>query len=84
LYSVAVSRKLDTTLVLVGIPLVRNCEGPTKENNAFFLPWAMRGMLEEDKVRNELGDECRQLLTLFDEWRPTTKGLNDVWFRLGP
>jgi hypothetical protein len=42
----------------------------------------MRGILEEDKVRKELGDECRDLLALFDEWRPTTKGLKDVKFRL--
>jgi hypothetical protein len=65
-------------------PLVRNYEGLTgsRESNPFFLPWAMRGILEEDKVRKELGDECRDLLALFDEWRPTTKGLKDVKFRL--
>jgi hypothetical protein len=84
LYSLAVSHTLETTLASDKIAVVHNYEGLTgsKENNPFFLPWAMRGILEEDKVRKELGDECRQLLALFDEWRPTTKGLKDVKFRL--
>jgi hypothetical protein len=84
LYSLAVSHTLETTLASDKISLVHNYEGATgsRESNPFFLPWAMRGILEEDKVRKELGDECRQLLALFDEWRPTTKGLKDVKFRL--
>jgi hypothetical protein len=84
LYGLAVSHTLETTSASDGIPLVRNYEGlsGSKESNPFFLPWAMRGILEEDKVRKELGDECRQLLALFDEWKPTTKGLKDVKFRL--
>jgi hypothetical protein len=83
LYSLAVSHTLETTSAPES-PLVRNYEGLTgsRESNPFFLPWAMRGILEEDKVRKELGDECRDLLALFDEWRPTTKGLKDVKFRL--
>jgi hypothetical protein len=64
--------------------VVKNYEGPpgSKDSNPFFLPWAMRGILEEEKVRKELGDECRQLLALFEDWRPTSKGLKDVKFRL--
>jgi hypothetical protein len=83
-YSLAVSHTLETTSASDKISLVRNYEGLTgsKESNPFFLPWAMRGILEEDKVRKELGDECRQLLELFDEWKPTSKGLKDVKFRL--
>lgn len=42
----------------------------------------MRGILEEDKVRKELGEECGRLLGLFEEWRPVSKGLKDVRFRL--
>jgi hypothetical protein len=63
---------------------VKKYEGPpgAKDSNPFFLPWAMRGVLEEEVVRRELGDECNELLRLFDEWRPQSKGLKDVRFRL--
>jgi hypothetical protein len=54
----------------------------TASNNPFFLPWAMRGVLEEELVRKELGDECRELLALFENWRPQSKALKDVRFRL--
>lgn len=56
--------------------------GTTASSNPFFLPWAMRGVLEEELVRKELGDECRELLALFEEWRPVSKQLKDVRFRL--
>ncbi len=51
-------------------------------NNPFVLPWAMRGLLEEDYVRTALREETAELLALFDNWRPTTKVLKDVKFRL--
>ncbi len=54
----------------------------TASSNPFFLPWAMRGVLEEELVRKELGEECRELLALFEGWRPQNKGLKDVRFRL--
>lgn len=50
--------------------------------NPYFLPWAMRGMLEEEYVRNELKGETEELLGLFDMWRPQSKVLKDVKFRL--
>ena len=49
--------------------------GSTASSNPFFLPWAMRGVLEEELVRKELGDECKDLLALFERWK-------DVRFRL--
>jgi hypothetical protein len=85
LYDLTVSHSLETTASPQGVPVtIKDYEGPpgSKDSNPFFLPWAMRGILEEDKVRKELGDECRQLLALFDEWKPTSKGLKDVKFRL--
>ncbi|KAF2748843.1 hypothetical protein M011DRAFT_466602 [Sporormia fimetaria CBS 119925] len=60
---------------------VRDYEG-TGTQNPFFLPWAMRGLLEEEFVRRELGEEVEELLALFEEWRPNTKQLKDVRFRL--
>ncbi|KAH3913324.1 hypothetical protein HBI56_084950 [Parastagonospora nodorum] len=50
--------------------------------NPFFLPWAMRGLLEEDFVKKELGQEVEELLGMFEEWKPTAKQLKDVKFRL--
>ncbi len=50
--------------------------------NPFFLPWAMRGLLEEDFVKKELGKEVEELLAMFETWKPTGKQLKDVKFRL--
>ncbi|KAG9193012.1 hypothetical protein G6011_03047 [Alternaria panax] len=54
----------------------------TTNPNPFFLPWAMRGLLEEDFVKKELGDEVEELLGMFEAWKPTGKQLKDVKFRL--
>jgi hypothetical protein len=50
--------------------------------NPYILPFALRGLLEEDYVRHELHQESMELLKQFDEWKPTTKVLKDVKFRL--
>ncbi|KAJ5023632.1 hypothetical protein J3E72DRAFT_247076 [Bipolaris maydis] len=56
--------------------------GSSTNPNPFFLPWAMRGLLEEDVVKKELGHEVESLLGLFEKWKPTGKQLKDVKFRL--
>jgi hypothetical protein len=56
---------------------------PTASNaNPFYLPWAVRGMLEEDLVKHEMMDEVRELVAEFEEWKPTSKVLKDVKWRL--
>lgn len=59
-------------------------QGPpsVKDANPYFLPWSMRGILEEEAVRREMGNEVEELLRLFEEWKPVTKGLKDIKFRL--
>lgn len=42
----------------------------------------MRGLLEEDFVKTELSTETEELLKQFDDWKPTTKALKDVKYRL--
>lgn len=42
----------------------------------------MRGLLEEDFVKTELSEETDQLLKQFDDWKPATKALKDVKYRL--
>lgn len=50
--------------------------------NPYILPFAMRGLLEEEYVKRELYDETMELLKKFDEWKPSSKVLKDVKFRL--
>jgi hypothetical protein len=60
--------------------------GPAEagEKNPFVLPWAVRGMLEEDLVRRDerLRREVRELVGEFEAWKPTSKVLRDVRWRL--
>ena len=42
----------------------------------------MRGLLEEHFVRTKLEQERNGLLQQFDDWKPTSKVLKDVRFRL--
>jgi hypothetical protein len=56
---------------------------PTASNaNPFYLPWAVRGMLEEELVKREMMEEVRELVAEFEEWKPTSKVLKDVKWRL--
>ena len=51
-------------------------------SNPFYLPWAVRGMLEESVVKRDMQEEVKQLVDEFDAWRPTSKVLKDVKWRL--
>lgn len=42
----------------------------------------MRGLLEEDHVKTKLTHETTELLKMFDDWKPSTKVLKDVKYRL--
>ncbi|KAK6004883.1 hypothetical protein QM012_007662 [Aureobasidium pullulans] len=66
-------------------PLFADFEVPASGSNAnpYFLPWALRGILEEEVVKGEtLKEEVKDLVKEFEEWRPTSKVLKDVRFRL--
>jgi hypothetical protein len=77
----AVSHALETTSVA-------NVECHVQEHtsltnpNPYHLPWIMRGLLEEDFVKTELSSETDLLLKQFDDWKPVTKALKDVKYRL--
>ena len=79
-YALAVDFALATTSINIA-PLTQR-PGPATSSNPYILPFAMRGILEENYVKSELHDEVVDLLKQFDEWKPTTKGLKDVKFRL--
>lgn len=85
-YALAVSHALETTtLASDANPTITSkpYQVPGATNtNPYFLPWAMRGVLEEDFVRTELKTETSTLLSLFEQWKPSSKVLKDVKFRL--
>ena len=79
--SFAVEYALETTSV-GDVPLqLKKYEIPTNAN-PYVLPWTMRGILEEDFVKTELDKEVTELLKQFDDWKPATKVLKDVKYRL--
>ena len=80
-YYLAVEHALETTFV-GNYPLRIHHERSCTTQNPYILPFAMRGLLEEDYVRTELYGETRELIRQFDDWKPSSKVLKDVKFRL--
>ncbi|TLS31483.1 hypothetical protein PpBr36_03640 [Pyricularia pennisetigena] len=81
LYDLAVSHALETSDVGKVPCEIGKHEGITT-SNPYHLPWIMRGLLEEDFVKTELSSEVTELLKQFDSWKPVTKALKDVKYRL--
>ncbi|KAE8450986.1 hypothetical protein EG329_005426 [Mollisiaceae sp. DMI_Dod_QoI] len=80
-YDLAIEYALETTSI-GDVPLdIKKYEIPTNAN-PYILPWIMRGLLEEDFVKTELDQETTELLKQFDDWKPATKVLKDVKYRL--
>lgn len=79
--SLAIQHALETTSV-GDVPIQRFRNPSAAPQNPYILPFAMRGLLEEDYVRTELHDEMRELLKQFEHWKPSSKVLKDVKFRL--
>ena len=80
--SLAVQHALETTSV-GNVPMQRLRYEPVgSPPNPYILPFAMRGLLEENYVRTELYEEMKQLLEQFDAWKPSSKVLKDVRYRL--
>ncbi|PHH80093.1 hypothetical protein CDD83_3796 [Cordyceps sp. RAO-2017] len=88
-YDLAVAHALETSSTPAPVP----CRFPpdlpppvadaaAAANNPYVLPWIMRGVLEEAFVKTALGAETDELLRQFDDWRPATKALKDVKYRL--
>lgn len=80
IYDLALSFALETTS-MPGTPLARR-DIDSAGTNPYILPFAMRGILEEDFVKSDLQAEASKLLSQFDDWKPQTKALKDVKFRL--
>ncbi|PWY84949.1 hypothetical protein BO70DRAFT_313329 [Aspergillus heteromorphus CBS 117.55] len=79
-YRLAIEFALETsTIHSTSLHIKRTQPSPA---NPYILPFAMRGILEEEYVRRELLQETMELLRQFDDWKPTSKVLKDVKFRL--
>lgn len=80
-YYLAVEHALETTSI-GNVALQVHRTNRSTAQNPYILPFAMRGLLEEDYVRTELYGEITELIKQFDEWKPSSKVLKDVKFRL--
>ncbi|CAG8909197.1 unnamed protein product [Penicillium egyptiacum] len=80
-YFMAIEFALETSSVAGSALSVKRANSSVTPN-PYILPFAMRGLLEEEYVRRELHDETMELLRQFDDWKPSSKVLKDVKFRL--
>ncbi|EPS32526.1 hypothetical protein PDE_07486 [Penicillium oxalicum 114-2] len=80
-YYMAIQFAMETTSVPSAELNIKR-SSPSISPNPYILPFAMRGLLEEEYVRRELHEETMELLRQFDDWKPSTKVLKDVKFRL--
>ena len=80
-YYLAVRHALETTNLSHATPAF-STENNATAQNPYILPFAMRGLLEEEYVRTELVGEVTELINQFDNWKPSSKVLKDVKFRL--
>ncbi|KAJ6036954.1 hypothetical protein N7540_001233 [Penicillium herquei] len=80
-YYMAIQFALETSIVPEASLEIKR-SSPSVPSNPFILPFAMRGLLEEEHVRREMNEETMELLRQFDDWKPSSKVLKDVKFRL--
>ncbi|GKT73785.1 hypothetical protein ColTof4_06208 [Colletotrichum tofieldiae] len=85
-YDLALAHALETSDIRPNVAATvthrRDANSSLANPNPYHLPWIMRGLLEEDFVRTELSSETEELLRQFDDWKPVTKALKDVKYRL--
>ncbi|KAL9599745.1 MAG: hypothetical protein Q9219_003628 [cf. Caloplaca sp. 3 TL-2023] len=80
-YDLAVQNALETSTIEER-DIKKTREWISAAQNPYILPFSLRGVLEEDYVKKELHEETMELLRQFDEWKPSSKVLKDVKFRL--
>lgn len=86
MYDLAVQHALETTdAPALTEPEFRRPQAGTvgvANANPYHLPWIMRGLLEEGRVKTELSDETAELLRKFDDWNPVSTKLKEVKYKL--
>ena len=82
-YELAVRFHFETSLA-PRTPLVQLDFDPCSRPSSYALPWALRGLLEDKRVRDLFGDELVELRESFESWHPVSKPLRDVKRALEP
>ncbi|KAI8344310.1 hypothetical protein BC941DRAFT_458378 [Chlamydoabsidia padenii] len=69
-----------------GEVILRPFQAKTINKNPYYLPWAMRGLCEDQEIlgNSTWADQLDQLRLLFDAWQPTSPKLRSVKLRLEP
>ncbi|CAG8435743.1 1500_t:CDS:2 [Ambispora gerdemannii] len=85
-YTLAVRYLFESITPTNGITVRQKTFQAQKSYNPYYLPWAMRGILDDKYVGNS---ECftRELYRLrkqYDEWEPISRTMKDIKFRLEP
>ncbi|KAI3629127.1 hypothetical protein CBS9595_000199 [Malassezia furfur] len=52
--------------------------------NPYELPWALRGLLDDDTIRYFFREDMAEVVRDYNAWHPTTKPLRDLQWRLSP
>lgn len=83
-YDLALRHALETTDPGSNVPvkLASDFKVPKSNNNPYLLPWCMRGLLSEALTRESLAGHLNELYTEFEQWKPETKILKDMKYRL--
>ena len=57
-----------------------------QKNNPYYLPWAMRGILEDKGVleSRHFTHEILKLRKQYEDWEPASKAMKEVKFQLEP
>jgi hypothetical protein len=57
-----------------------------QQQNPFYLPWALHAVCTDPLILADklLKEDLRRLLTLFEQWNPTSARLRELKFRLDP
>ncbi len=83
-YSLAVDYLFRTTPGPLGAPLQMEDFDAAQEQNDYEIPWALRDLIADERVRHLVGPEIGVLRGMFGNWKPRTAILRDVKKKLGP
>lgn len=74
-----------TSTSLAPIPvLLDSAFDPRAKRNPHYLPWILRGVIEDRRVRELFSEELADLREAFEDWHPVSKALKEVKWQLEP
>jgi hypothetical protein len=82
-YDIALRFVLETTMPgAAKLSVLDSFAVPKPNNNPYILPWCMRGLLNEAMARKSFTNHLHELYQEFENWKPESKLLRDVKYRL--